>query len=139
MNHTQLKEIAPQELDRYLGSHELEIVDISTTWCPPCQALKNKGFPALFNHFKAKDLIVYGIDGDEAEEKMGGDPQNPIIRFNVSAYPTCIIFYKGKQIDLEFSDGDEKFAPGTFMGFWNEAHLIEMFETVYTYIEKSSK
>ena len=137
MAHPKIKEIAPQALDKNLGLHELEIVDISTTWCPPCQALKNKGFPALLNNFKEKDIIVYGIDGDEAEEKMGGEPDNPIIRFHVTAYPTCIIFYKGKQIDMVFNDGDEEFAPGTFMGYWDESHLIEMIEKVYEYVQKN--
>jgi thiol-disulfide isomerase/thioredoxin len=129
----ELIEIAPDQLESRLGTHKIEIIDISTTWCPPCQALKSRGFPALFAKYPEEDLVVYAIDGDEAEAKMGGDPENPLVKYNVTAYPTCIVFYNGKVINLQL-DEDEEFPLGKFLGFWKEDHLLGMFEKVFDFI-----
>lgn len=97
---TQMIHIHPDEIEKSLGKHEYEIVLFTTTWCGPCKLLKQKGFPAMFKKYGAKDLVVYVVDGDECSKKFGSsNPKNPMRQFQIRGYPTCLIYRNGKLID----------------------------------------
>jgi thiol-disulfide isomerase/thioredoxin len=57
--------ISLADLPSKIGSHQFEIVDISTDWCGPCQSMK-QAMHKIFEttSFKDKDIQVYVIDGD---------------------------------------------------------------------------
>lgn len=129
-------DLKPDELSKKLGKYEYEIVDISAKWCPPCRLLKQEGFPALFQKFQKLDLIVYGIDGDECDEIDWGDQENPLRMYGVAAYPTCIFYYRGNKVDLIL---DEDSQPGIFVGYANEALLIETFQKILDHIAQKSQ
>lgn len=132
----QIVELKPDEIPKNIGKHKYEIVDISAAWCPPCRMLKQQGFPALFQKFKALDLIVYGIDGDECDGIEWTNQENPLLKYGVTAYPTCIFYYKGNKIDLAL---DEDSQPGIFVGYANETLLIETFQKILDKIAQTAQ
>lgn len=64
--------ITLQDLKDKIGTHEFEIIDISTNWCGPCQAMK-KSMEKIFTlkDFKNVDLQVYVLDGDVCSSISG--------------------------------------------------------------------
>ena len=117
--------IPPNEIDSHLGKHEFEILLFTATWCGPCQALKQKGFPALFKKYATKDIIIYAVDGDECHDAT----PNPMDKYGIPGFPTCIFHHHGKIIDKPIQvdeDSDEQIPNGYIIGYAGDEWFLEL-------------
>ncbi len=58
--------VDPLELSKKIGTHKYELILFTTTWCAPCQALKENSLANL--SIKDIDYQIYAIDGDLCDE-----------------------------------------------------------------------
>lgn len=82
-------------------------------WCPPCKKLKSEVFDsAEFKEFAAKNLVLLEVDFPKDKKKLSAETkkQNDKLQeqYNISAYPTVIIFDKdGKELGRESGYGGQ--------------------------------
>ena len=81
-----------------LGAGEPVLVDFWAEWCPPCNALD----PIL-------DLLATELAGKVKIVKLDVET-NPstVVRFNVRAMPTLMIFKHGELADLKVGAGQSR-------------------------------
>ena len=102
-------DIEPDEINQNLGQHEIEILDFSTSWCPPCKRLNENGFPKLIKKYQTLDLMIYHVDGDACHDKFSEkEPENPLMKYKVDAYPTCIFYKDGQIIETVLDEEDKR-------------------------------
>jgi rhodanese-related sulfurtransferase len=84
-------EVAQITLDRYLAGIPVDktvLVDIGAVWCPPCKKLE----PILDSLATSKEL-------DFTLLKINGGEQTQLVKqLNIDAFPTLIIYKKGKEV-----------------------------------------
>jgi thioredoxin 1 len=81
-----------------LDSKQPVLVDVTATWCGPCQLLKPKIHELAADY---KDRAVIGqLDG----------PGNPSVlrEYEVEGYPTLLLFKDGKLVDKQVGYSDNK-------------------------------
>ncbi|KAJ3322798.1 hypothetical protein HDV06_002659 [Boothiomyces sp. JEL0866] len=70
-------------------SNPLVFFKVGATWCPPCKVIKPV-FHGLEKKYSAK-FISIDVDTSNGNEQFATE-------YNVQAYPTFLVFYKGKLI-----------------------------------------
>jgi len=76
-------------LANYIKSGQTIVVDFYAPWCAPCRALA----PVLE---KLTGVIVLKINGDNADDAVQAQVNSIMTQFQVTAYPTIIIFKDGE-------------------------------------------
>ncbi|CAB4390319.1 unnamed protein product [Rhizophagus irregularis] len=78
-----------EEFEQHLNKGKLVVVDFSASWCGPCKTMA-----PVFKNFADKefpDVIFLKVDGDENPELTA--------EYNITAYPTFLLFKNGKKIE----------------------------------------
>ncbi|CAB4446459.1 unnamed protein product [Rhizophagus irregularis] len=78
-----------EEFEQHLNKGKLVVVDFSASWCTPCKTIA-----PVFKKFaeeKFTDVIFLKVDGDENPELTA--------QYNITAYPTFLLFKDGKKIE----------------------------------------
>lgn len=83
-----LPSLTDLDLDRPLGFDRPLLIDVSTTWCPPCRALH----PVLVRvaATRAGALDVRTVDADTAPRLAE--------KLHARAFPTLVVFFRGKEL-----------------------------------------
>ncbi len=92
-----------KEFQEILQLHEIVIVDVYGTWCPPCKLI-GPYFEKLASEFP--NVYAAKVNVDEAEDLVKD--------LKIGAVPTFIKFVKGKRVDNAYGVDKSK--------------LLEMFE-----------
>lgn len=78
-----------------LGATEPVLVDFWADWCPPCKAMD----PIL-------DVLSDELAGKVKIVKLDvADNPSTVVRYNVRAMPTLIVFKDGQPVDLHVGSG----------------------------------
>jgi len=77
-----------EELNMYINSAKIVLVDFGAGWCPPCRQME----PVL------KDLVENNKGKFSLVKVDGGRDQDIVKQYKVTALPVFIIFKDGKQV-----------------------------------------
>ena len=86
-----------KEFQEILKLHEIIIIDIYGTWCPPCKII-GPYFEKLASDFP--NVYAAKVNVDEAEDLVKD--------FQISAVPTFFKFVRGKKVDSAYGVDKQK-------------------------------
>ncbi|MFX1474322.1 MAG: thioredoxin family protein [Promethearchaeota archaeon] len=101
-------QIEDRQLEEYVKTHEIVVLDIFTTWCGPCttQAAILTG---LESEVDSKRVSIIKMDADQCPTTCQ--------RFGVTAIPTVVLFKEGKVVT-------------NHVGVWSKADLLREIEAL---------
>ena len=96
------QQLSDQELDEYINSHDIVILDIFATWCGPC-VLQARILEEIAKEIKSDKVSIVKMDADQSLQTCE--------RFRVQAIPTVILFKGGQPVK-------------THVGVWPKEELL---------------
>jgi thioredoxin 1 len=84
-----MEKVDKEELSKILGSDKLILIDLSATWCGPCQMMAPIMHEIDAEYGDKKNLKIVNVDIDESPEVAA--------KFNVMSVPT-FLFVKGDKV-----------------------------------------
>jgi thioredoxin 1 len=97
-----VQQIEDGQLDEFIKTHEIVILDVFTTWCGPCKT-QAVILEELAKEVDSKRVSIIKMDADQCPVACQ--------RFGVRAIPTLVLFKNGEKIK-------------DHVGVWSKADLL---------------
>ena len=103
-----VQQIEDGQLDEFVKTHEIVILDVFTTWCGPCKT-QTVILKDIAKEVDSQRVSIIKMDADQC----------PVVcqRFGVTAIPTLILFKGGEMIK-------------DHVGVWSKADLLQEIEAL---------
>jgi thioredoxin 1 len=98
-----VQQIEDGQLEEFVKTHEIVVLDIFTTWCGPCKT-QAVILTDLEKEVDSKRVSIIKMDADQCPSACQ--------RFGVTAIPTLILFKEGKVVK-------------DHVGVWSKADLMQ--------------